>query len=124
MPLPWPARRAAAERRGQAHRVPSSHGSRRGGRSKRTGGGRRPEWCAAGRRGQVVLLRLPDGRDVEDELDFVADDHVPAAQRLVELHAVVAAGWPVISRPTRSLPQGSTSVPWTSAWRTISLVTP
>ena len=36
-------------------------------------------------------LRLLDGGDVEDELDLVADEHVAAAQRLVELHAVVAA---------------------------------
>src|SRR4051812_36968797 len=32
--------------------------------------------------------------------------------------------WPVISRPTRSLPHGSMSVPWASACSTISLVTP
>src|SRR4051794_38052667 len=32
--------------------------------------------------------------------------------------------WPVISRPTRSLPHGSCSKPWTSAVRVIGFVTP
>jgi hypothetical protein len=37
-------------------------------------------------------LRLLDRGDVEGERDRVADDHVAAAQGLVELHPVVSAG--------------------------------
>src|SRR4051812_13000539 len=37
-----------------------------------------------------LVLGLLGGRDVEGELDLVGDEHVAAAERLVELHAVVA----------------------------------
>ena len=36
-------------------------------------------------------LRLLDRRNIEGELHLVADEHVPAAERLVELHPVVGA---------------------------------
>src|SRR4051812_49595375 len=37
------------------------------------------------------VLGLLGGRDVEGELDLVGDEHVAAAEDLVELHAVVGA---------------------------------
>src|SRR3954467_4289834 len=44
-----------------------------------------------GRRPVAVVLGLLGRRDVEVELDLVGDEHVAAAERLVELHAVLAA---------------------------------
>ena len=52
----------------------------------------REEAAAGGTLGSGLRLVLLDGRDVERELDLVGDEHVAAAERLVELHAVVAAG--------------------------------
>src|SRR4051812_8904766 len=50
-------------------------------------------WAGAGAApaGAGGLLGLLGGRDVEGELDLVGDEHVAAAEGLVELHAVVAA---------------------------------
>src|SRR3954470_5237392 len=44
-----------------------------------------------GRAARGGVLRLLDGGDVEAELDLVGDEHVAAAEGLVERHAELAA---------------------------------
>lgn len=57
--------------------------------------------------------------------DFVGDEHIAAAARLVELHVVAGAGELACHlEPDARVPQGSTSMPWMSPCRTISLVIP